>query len=273
MRTTGGWGRTLATALIALVFTAPLLAAVYTSLRTDAAIATSPFTWEFDREWSHYRNAMGAAGYDFPLFFRNSVMISLGAVVLTLLISVPAAYAIVRLGFGGRWLLRIAVVLRVLPAIFFLIPMYKMFVTYSLIDKVLGLILVNTFLNVTLALLVLANALLELPLEIEEAAWIDGAGVFRTLGSVVIPLLGPALVSVAVLTFLFSWADYLFAVVLSAIDATPVTVGAANFVTSYGIRWGDISAAIVLSVLPPLVFATAAQRFLIRGLAAGAVKG
>jgi multiple sugar transport system permease protein len=273
MRVYAGYGRSLAALLVGLIFAAPLLGALYTSLRTDGAIATSAFAWQFDSDWTHYRNAMGAAGYDFPSFFRNSMLISIGAVLLTMVVSLPASYAIVRLGFGGRWLLRAAVVLRVLPAIFFLIPMYKMFVTYNLIDRVVGLILVNTFLNVTLAVLVFANALIELPVEIEEAATVDGAGIFRILRSVVVPLLGPAMVSVAVLVFLFTWSDYLFAVVLTAAEATPVTVGAANFVTSYGVRWGDISAAIVLSVLPPLVFALLAQRFLIRGLAAGAVKG
>jgi multiple sugar transport system permease protein len=79
--------------------------------------------------------------------------------------------------------------------------------------------------------------------------------------------------AVGVLTFLFSWSDYLFAVVLTSSEATPVTVGAANFVTSYGVRWGAISAAVCLSVLPPLVFATAAQKFLVKGLSSGAVKG
>jgi multiple sugar transport system permease protein len=93
------------------------------------------------------------------------------------------------------------------------------------------------------------------------------------LVSIVLPLLAPALVAVSVLVFLFSWSDYLFAVILSSSNATPVTVGAANFVTSTGILWGNISAATVLSVLPPLCFALFAQRYLVSGLSVGAVKG
>jgi multiple sugar transport system permease protein len=85
--------------------------------------------------------------------------------------------------------------------------------------------------------------------------------------------MGPGLAAVGVLTFIFSWSDYLFAVVLSSSEATPVTVGAANFVTSYGVRWGDISAAVTLSVLPPLIFATLAQKYLVKGLSSGAIKG
>jgi multiple sugar transport system permease protein len=137
----------------------------------------------------------------------------------------------------------------------------------------LALILANSFINMTLALLVFSGAINDLPQEIEEAAAVDGASIWVTLKSIVLPLLGSGLAAVAVLTFLFSWSDYLFAVVLTSSEATPVTVGAANFVTSYGVRWGDISAAVCLSVLPPLLFATAAQKYLVKGLSSGAVKG
>lgn len=259
--------------LVALLFNLPLLGALFNSLRTDEAIASGALVWEFDASFSHFQNAMGAAGYDFPKFFRNSILISTGAVILVTLLAVPAAYAVVRLGFGGPWILRVAVTLRVIPAIFFLIPFYLMFSRVGLIDSILVLILVDSFINLTLALLIFANALAEIPLEVEESAAIDGASVYQRLRYIVIPLLSPAMVSVAVLTFLFTWADYIFAVVLTAQNATTVTVGAANFVTSYGIRWGDISATVVLSVLPPLLFALFAQRFLVRGLASGAVKG
>jgi multiple sugar transport system permease protein len=267
------YGVTLAASIWVFIFLIPLLGAIYTSLRTNNAISSGPFVWEFDSNFSHYKNAMGAAGYDFASFFKNSIIISFGTVLLTVFISFPASYSIVRLGFGGPWLLRLALALRITPAIFFVIPFYKLFTAYNLIDKPVVLILADSFINMTLAILVFSGAIKEMPLEIEEAAAVDGASVWMTLRKIVFPLLGPGMAAVAVLTFLFSWSDYLFAVVLTSSEATPVTVGAANFVTSYGIRWGDISAAVCLSVLPPLVFATAAQRYLVRGLSSGAVKG
>lgn len=267
------WIATFFASIIVTFFLIPLGGAIYTSLRTDEAIATGPFIWHFDSSLSHYKNALGAAGYDFPSFFKNSVIISLGTVILTILVSFPASYAIVRLGFGGPWILRLALALRITPAIFFVIPFYKLFTAYGLIDHPLGLILADTFINMTLALLVFSGAIKEMPFEIEEAASVDGASIWMTLRKIVLPLMGPGLAAVGVLTFLFSWSDYLFAVVLTSSEATPVTVGAANFVTSYGVRWGDISAAVCLSVLPPLVFATAAQKFLVKGLSSGAVKG
>jgi multiple sugar transport system permease protein len=265
------WGVAAAASCIVFIFLIPLFGALYTSLRTDEAIASGPFVWQFDSNWTHYKNALGAAGYDFPSFFRNSIIISLGTVVLTILVSFPASYAIVRLGFGGPWLLRLALALRITPAIFFVIPFYKLFTAYNLIDTPLALILANSFINMTLALLVFAGAIREMPLEIEEAAAVDGASIW--MRRIILPLMGPGLAAVGVLTFLFSWSDYLFAVVLTSSEATPVTVGAANFVTSYGVRWGDISAAVCLSILPPLVFATAAQKYLVKGLSSGAVKG
>ena len=266
------WATILAS-FFGLFFLLPVFGAIYTALRTDNAIASGPFVWEFDKDWSHFKNAMGAAGYDFASFFQNSAMISIGTVILTIFISLPAAYAIVRLGFGGAWLLRIALGLRILPAVFFIIPFYKLFTNLGLVDSTRGLILANTFVNITLALLIFSSAIKDLPYEIEEAAHVDGAGVFRILRSIIFPLMGPGLAAVGVLTFIFSWSDYLFAVVLSSSEATPVTVGAANFVTSYGVRWGDISAAVTLSVLPPLIFATLAQKYLVKGLSSGAIKG
>jgi len=259
--------------IVAFVLMLPLFGAIYTSLRTDNAIASGPFVWEFDHGFTHYKNAMGAAGYDFASFFRNSILISSGTLILTTLISLPAAYSIVRLGFGGAWLLRIALALRILPAVFFIIPFYKLFTNLGMVDSIRGLVLANTFVNVTLALLIFSSSIKELPYEIEEAALVDGASVFRILRSIIFPLMGPGVAAVGVLTFIFSWSDYLFAVVLSSSEATPVTVGAANFVTSYGVRWGDISAAVTLSILPPLIFATLAQKYLVKGLSSGAIKG
>jgi multiple sugar transport system permease protein len=267
------WWKTALTLAIGAIINLPLLNAIYTSFKSDADISRSPLSPHIHLTLAHFRNVLGGTGYDFPRYFLNSILISLGAVSLVTIVAVPASYAIIRLGFGGRYLLRGVTALRLVPAIFFAIPFFLLYNSLGLYDSVGSLILANTFLNLPLSLLVLSGALRDLPVEIEEAALIDGCSIYRTLRSIILPLLAPALVAVAVLVFLFSWSDYLFAVILSSSNATPVTVGAANFVTSTGIRWGDISAATVLSVLPPLFFAVFAQRYLISGLSTGAVKG
>lgn len=267
------WWKTAIVVVIGIVINLPLLNAVFTSVKSDGDISRSPLSPHVHLTLAHYLNVLGGTGYDFPAYFLNSALISIGAVALVLILTVPGSYAIVRLGFGGRYLLRGVTALRLVPAVFFAIPFFLLYNSLGLYDTVGSLILANTFLNLPLGLLIFSGALRDVPKEIEEAAFVDGCSTYRMLRSIIFPLLAPAVVAVAVLVFLFSWSDYLFAVILSSSNATPVTVGAANFVTSTGIRWGDISAATVLSVLPPLSFAVFAQRYLVSGLSAGAVKG
>lgn len=267
------WGTAVAMGVIVLVVNLPWLNALLVSFKTEGDIGRGALITNFVPTLEHYRNALGAAGYDFPKFFMNSTLIALGAVALVLLIAVPSTYAAVRLGFGGRLIMNASSGLRLLPAIFFAVPYFLLMANLHLLDTIPGLIFANTFLNLPLGIILLSAGFRDVPVEIEEAASVDGASAYRTLFSIVLPMLAPALVAVAVLVFIFSWNDYLFALVLSSSNATPITLGAANFVTSTGIRWGDISAATVLSTLPPLVFAVFAQRYLVSGLSAGAVKG
>lgn len=267
------WLFTVIVGIIAIVVNIPLLNAILVSFKPDGEIAKNPLSLPTSPTLDHYANVLYASGYNFPQFFANSTMISIGAVLLVLVIAVPATYAIVRLRFGGHWIIDGASALRLLPAIFFVVPFFILFSNLGLQDTIPGLILANTFLNLPLGIILLAAGLRDIPNEVEEAAAVDGASIYRTLFSVVLPMLAPTIVAAAVLVFIFSWDDYLFALVLTTSNATPVTLGAANFITSTGIRWGDISAASFLSTLPPLVFAVFAQRYLVSGLSAGAVKG
>jgi len=267
------WGTSLVVGLIAIGINVPWLNALLVSFKTEGDIGRGALSTNFAPTVEHYKNALGAAGYDFPRFFLNSTLIALGAVILVLVISVPSTYAAVRLGFGGRLIMNTSSGLRLLPAIFFAVPYFLLMSNLHLLDTVPALILANTFLNLPLGIILLSAGFRDIPVEVEEAAWVDGASTYRTLFSVVVPMLAPTIVAVAVLAFIFSWNDYLFALVLASSNATPITLGAANFVTSTGIRWGDISAATVLSTLPPVLFAIFAQRYLVSGLSSGAVKG
>jgi len=267
------WLVTIAVAVGTLMINLPWLNALLVSFKSDGDISRNPTSLAFTPTLSHFANALGAAGYDFPRFFLNSAAIAVGTVCLVLFISIPATYAASRLGFGGRLIINVSSSLRLLPAIFFAVPYFLLMTNLHLIDNIFGLILANTFLNLPLAIVLISTGFRDIPVEIEEAAQMDGASVYRILTTVLVPLLSPTFMAVAVLTFIFSWNDYLFALVLSSTNATPITLGAANFVTSTGIRWGDISAATVLSTLPPIAFAIFAQRYLVSGLAAGAVKG
>lgn len=266
------WWTTVAVGVVAVVVNLPWFNALLVSVKSDGDISRGALTLGTPTG-DHYANALGATGYDFPRFFLNSGLIALGAVALVLAIAVPSTYAAIRLGFGGRFILNASSALRLLPAIFFAVPYFLLMSNLGLLDSVVGLVLANTFLNLPLAIILLGAGFRDVPVELEEAAAVDGANTYRILWSVLLPILAPTLVAVSVLVFIFSWNDYLFALVLSSSEATPITLGAANFVTSTGIRWGDISATTILSTLPPVLFAVFAQRFLVSGLSAGAVKG
>ena len=267
-----GWWRALVFALVALLINLPLLNAIYTSLKTDAAIGISPFSVTGGFNFDHYVAVLSGSKYNFPGYLLNSAQLSVGTVILVMIIAVPASYAIVRTGFGGRWLLEAITSLRLVPAMFFAVPFFLIFSGLGIYDTILGLVLANTFMQLPLALLIICGTLRDVPIEIEEASAIDGAGTYRTLFSVVLPLLAPGLVAVGIIVFVFAWSDYLFAVILSASGAVPVTVGAAFFVTSAGVQWGNLAAVTVISVIIPLCFAFIAQRYLVRGLSAGAIK-
>lgn len=258
--------------LILLIFDFPIINTIITSLKSNADISTSPPPWIFNPISDHYKNVLYAAGFPFPRFFRNSLYVSLFATLLTLALCFPAAYSIARFGTGGKTLLPFVVSLRLLPPIMFVIPLYILLGKTGLVDTLSGLVLVNTLVNVPLALLVLVSFIQDLPREIEEAAMIDGCSIWNMIFLIVLPLTLPGISAVAMLTFIWSWNEYLFALILTINRATTVTVGASLFVTAWGIKWGDIAAAISLSIIPILIFTVWVQKYLVRGLTLGAIK-
>jgi multiple sugar transport system permease protein len=134
------------------------------------------------------------------------------------------------------------------------------------------MVLVNTLFNTPLALLLFVGFVQDLPREVEESAMIDGASSRQILQRIVLPLLLPGLAVVLVMTFLWTWNEFLFALILTLNKATTVTVGASFFVTAWGVRWGEISAAMTMSLLPTLIFTFFVQRYLVSGLTLGALK-
>ncbi|WP_413306643.1 carbohydrate ABC transporter permease [Bacillus sp. 1P10SD] len=273
MKSTKGWRITITVIFIAFILNIPLINTIFTSLKTEGDISAQPPKFWFTPTFEHFQNVLYAAGYDFPQFFLNSIFLAVSTSLLVILICLPSAYAIVRLGFGRKHLMPFATGLRLFPPIIFAIPYYMMFQYLGLLDTVTGLVLINIFLNLPLGLLLMIGFLREVPREIEESAVIDGCNVFQILLKIIIPLMGPGIASVGILTFIFSWNDYLFAVIIALKNATPVTLGSTMFITSWGIKWGDISAATLLSILPPLLFTFFAQRYLVKGLSAGSLKG
>ena len=265
------WALWIVLAVIIIVIDSPLLNAVLTSIKTSGDINSFPPKWIFGPTLIHYHHLFDGQ-YPFLSYFMNSIIISVGASILVVLVTFPGAYAMVRLGAGKR-LLGSIVSLRLLPPIIFAIPFYVLFQNIGLLDTKIGLILINALFNLPLSILLFISFIQELPYELEEAGYVDGCTTYGLLWRIVFPLIAPGAASVMILTFVFTWNEFLFALILTAQNAIPITVGATMFITSWGIKWGDISAAIVLSVLPPLLFTIVLQKYLVKSMAMGGLKG
>lgn len=259
--------------LAALLLNLPILATFVTSFKTTADINAFPPTWIFAPTLDHYREVLFGGSTDYLKNIWNSVVIALIGTSLAIALCLPAAYAIVRFKTGASWLLPIVTNIRALPLIIFAIPFYFMYQFFGLLDTRLGLGLVAAIINIPLALVMLVGFLQDIPNELDEAARVDGANSFRILISIITPVAMPILLAVAMLSFIYSWNEFLFGLILSTRDAVPVTVGATFFVTSYGVKWGQTAAAMVLGVLPPLVLGVFAYPYIGKSMLSGAVKG
>lgn len=259
--------------LAVLVLNIPVIVTLLTSLKTTLDINAYPPVWLFAPTLDHYATVLTDPALDFPRYLLNSTAIALGGTVLALGLGVPAAYAMARLGKGTKTILPVVTNLRALPLVIFAIPFYLLYQALGLLDTRLGLALISCIINLPLALILLVGFLQDLPQEIEEAARVDGASTFAVLRHIVLPLARPVLVAVAILSFIYSWNEFLFGLILTTRSAVPVTVGATFFITSWGVKWGATAAAMMLSVLPPLLLGLVSYRYLGRAMLAGAVKG
>ena len=263
-------------ALAAFVLNFPLIATVVTSLKGEAEIGSNPTLTIEAPTLGNYRAIHEASDrFDILHYLGNSMVAAGLGASLALLLAFPAAYAIARAGVGERWVLPVVTNLRAIPLIIFAIPIYLGYQQVHLLDTRIGLALILCLVNLPLVLVLLVNSLDDLPVAIEEAARMDGAGTVALLLRVVLPVAAPAVASSLILSFIYAWNEFLFGLMLTTERAVPITVGASFFFSASGggIRWGIASAVMVVSVLPPLLLSLLAYRFIGRALAAGAVKG
>ena len=260
----------------ALILNFPVLSTLITSLKSDAEIASNASLIIERPTLANYSHVFAMADrFDFTHFLENSLIeASLGA-LFSIGLALPAAYAIVRFRAGENWLLPVIVNLRAIPLIVFSIPIYLMYQRASLLDTRFGLALIFCLVNLPLVLVLLANATQDLPIELDEAARIDGASTWEVIGHVVLPLLRPIIAASAVLAFIYSWNEFLFGLMLTTSVAVPVTVGASFFFSASGagVQWGVAAAVMILSVTPPLLLGLAAYRHIGRSMTSGALKG
>jgi multiple sugar transport system permease protein len=204
----------------------------------------------------------------------NSVILSVSSVALALLLGVPAAYAFARHKFRGSEDIAFTLLsFRFAPPLLVLLPLTIYFQQIGLANTYFGLIWVYQLICLPLILWIVRGYFEDISADIEYAYRIGGHSWFATFRKIALPLAGPGIAAAGLLAFIFAWNNFVFALVLASADKQPVTVGALAFVTASGIQYGQIAAAIVLSITPTLALALYAQRYLVEGLSLGAVKG
>src|SRR5215470_2035705 len=261
----------LAAALV--FFLGPFFWIVTTSLKGNEDFFAFPPVWiPAEPSLKHYiglfTRSSGAR------YFTNSMVISTLSMIASLAVSLPTAYSIARWRFGGGFLSIFLLVLRMLPAIALIIPIYIVYKMLGITNNYLALIVIYTVLYIPFAVWLLVGFLRDFPVEIEEAAMIDGCSRLRALVQVVVPIIAPGMAVVALFSFIATWNEFLFAIVLTGIETKTMMVLVTSF-TSGGtdMFYGEASASVVLGVLPAFAVAFMLQRYLVKGLALGGTKG
>jgi multiple sugar transport system permease protein len=215
-----------------------------------------------------------AAPTNFLGYFKNSCIVTVCSVALSLLVGVPAAYALARFKF--RFKEDIAFMFlsfRFAPEIAVIIPIYTLYQTLHLYNTYIGLILVYQLITLPLIIWIVRGYFEDISVEIEQAAKLDGYSWWGVFRKIAVPLVKPGLASTAVLAFIFAWNNFVFGLILGARDTYPTTVGTLGFISYESVLWGQMAAATVITMLPPLILVVFIQKYLVRGLTMGAVRG
>ncbi|MEQ8701142.1 MAG: carbohydrate ABC transporter permease [Bauldia litoralis] len=203
----------------------------------------------------------------------NSIIISGGAVIVSALIGVPAAFALARGVLRGSVHIRFTFLsFRFAPELAIILPLFVIYKQVGLYDSYVGMILVNQLITLPLVILITTGFFREIPIEIEEAAVLDGAGIWMTLTKVLVPIVMPGIASAMIIAFIFSWNNLVFGLVLAGGETRPVTVGILQAMTFDQIKWGLMAAAAMVAAVPGMIAAVWFQKQIIRGLTLGAVK-
>jgi len=257
--------------LVLAAYAVPFFWQLLTSFKPEAELLRLPPLLPTQLTLDHYRVVFERSLV--PRALLNSVGIATLTTLLALVLGIPASYAIARLPVPGKGILLLAIVgSTAFPQIATVSPLYLIMRELGLRDTWTALVLAHTSFALPLTIWLLAGFIRELPPVLEEAAQVDGASPARMFTSIILPLLAPGLASTALLTFLFSWNEFLFAYTFTATEASrTVPVALALFPGVHEVPWGDIAAASMLVSLPPMLIVLGLQRHFIRGLLAGAI--
>lgn len=264
--------------LLLMLFTLlPFLWLIDTTLKQDNEMFASTPSWLIDKvTWKHYAWALGDKGLQLTRLLLNSIIVCGFTALMTGFVACVSGYGLARYKVPGISLVVILIVLaQMIQGPLIMIPWYKMAAAFTLLNTKTILVMIYGTLTIPVGVWIMSGFFKTIPIELEEAAYIDGAGKLRTLFTVIIPLALPGLVSISLYAFILGWNDYQYALILTnSISAKTVQVGIAELMESMGsTNWGGLLASGVIVILPIIVIFAIIQRFLIEGMTAGSVKG
>ena len=268
-------------ALVTAIYLLPLFWMVATSIKPpNEIIQTPPVLITTSPQIESYKSILGLPN-DRPelyvstlSYLKNSIIIGSATTALTLLLGIPAAYALARFRLRGARLIILAIlVAQMLPSALLVMPLFVTVKSVGLYGSQLAVIIADTALALPLSIILLQTSFRQVPKEIEEAAWVDGASRLTTLRQVVVPLVRPALVAVAVLSFLTAWGEFVFALsFLPDVSTQPISLGVFQFVGMYKTQWDSMMAFAAVVAIPAVVALLLLRGQFVSGLTAGSVK-
>jgi multiple sugar transport system permease protein len=247
----------------------PFLWMVLGSFKTTVDFLSYPPVWLFQPTLENYRQVF--ADNAFASYVLNSLVVAAGAMFFGLLLGIPAAYALARWRRRAMGIVLLAA--RMAPGIAFLIPLFVLFLQFHLVGSYVSLIASHLIFTLPLTVWLMVGFIEALPVEIEQSALIDGCSVPGVLLRVVVPLTAQGIAATSILSFIASWNNFLFALVLANENTKTLPVAVLGYIGYTSIQWGTLMAASCLITTPVLVLALCVQKYIVRGLVAGAVTG
>lgn len=263
----------LAAGVLVAVWVFPVLWGLLTSFKTERDVLAYPPKFIFEPTLANYREVLFGTSSILPNLW-SSVVVATASTLLTMLIAVPAAYALARLRFPGKKSSGFYVLAtQMLPPVGLIIPYYLALQKLGLLDSYSGLTTIYLTFSLPFAVWLMVSYFEDVPYEMEEAALLDRAGRLRTLWYVILPQVGGGIAVTTVFVFLNAWNEFLFAVVLGGNNVRPVTVAMFNFISVEQTQWARLAAGAMIAMAPVMLIGLAAQRHIVKGLTVGAVKG
>jgi multiple sugar transport system permease protein len=266
----GGWALSIV-ALFVLLF--PIAVMLSTSLKTINDVYRVPPSWiphpptlaNFHDIWTQYPMAT---------YMKNSLIIGVGATLLNLVAAIPAGYAVARLRFRGRQgFMLLLLLIQMFSPIVVLIPLFKIMAALHWLDTYWSLIVTNTVFTLAFSIWMLASYFRAIPVEIEEAALVDGCTRIQSILRIAIPVAAPGVVTTIIYVFITAWNEFIFALTfISRTEMRTLTVGLYNFIGRWAVQWHDLMAAALVGIIPVVILFMLIERHLVRGLSLGSVK-